>query len=43
MLAEVIPSVRLLKREGCPGYNTKLYLIVRLQFWRSKECEVPHH
>ena len=24
----------------CPGYDTKLYPIVRLQLWRSEECEV---
>ena len=22
--------------KGCPGYDTKLYLIVRLQFWSGK-------
>ena len=25
------------------GFDTKLYLIVRLQFWRSNECGVPLH
>ena len=27
----------------CLGYDTKLYLMVRLQMWRSKECWVPLH
>ena len=26
-----------------PLYDTKLYLIVRLQFWRFGECGVPFH
>ena len=28
------------KKMGCPEYDTKLYLIVRLQFWISAECGV---
>ena len=27
--------------KGCPGYDTKLHLMVRLQFWRFGECGVP--
>ena len=27
----------------CPGYDTKLHLIVRLQFWRSGKCGEPFH
>ena len=27
----------------CPGNDVKLYLMVRLQFWRSGECGVPLH
>ena len=30
-------------KKGCPGYDTKLHLMVRLQFWRSKECGVFCH
>ena len=29
--------------DACPGYNTQIYLMVRLQFWRSSECIVPLH
>ena len=25
----------------CPEYDTKLHLMVRLRFWRSRECRVP--
>ena len=28
---------------GCPEYETKLHLMIRLQFWRSGECGVPLH
>ena len=28
-------------QKGCPVYDTKLHLGVRLQFWRSEECCVP--
>ena len=27
----------------CPGYDTKLHLILKLQFWRSRECGVALH
>ena len=30
-------------KKECPGYNTKLYLIMRLQVLRSEECGVPYH
>ena len=26
---------------GCPGYDSKLYLVVMLQFWSSEKCGVP--
>ena len=29
------------KKQGCSEYATKLYLMVRLQFWRSGEYGVP--
>ena len=28
------------KKNWCPSYNTKLYLMTRLQFWLSEGCEV---
>ena len=30
-------------QKGYLGYDTKLYLMVRLQFWRSGECIIPFH
>ena len=27
----------------CSGYDTKLHLVVGLQFWRSGECRIPLH
>ena len=30
-------------KKRCPGYDTKLHLIIRFQFWSSGKCEVPHH
>ena len=30
------------KTRWCCGYNTKLYLVVRLQLWTSGECRVLH-
>ena len=29
--------------QKCPGYDTNLHLMVRLQFWRSEEYGVPLH
>ena len=29
------------KKWGCPGYDTKLHLVVRLQFWKSVEYRIP--
>ena len=31
------------KKKRHPGYDTKLYLMVRLQFWRFGECGVLFH
>ena len=31
------------KKKDCPGYDTKLYLMVRLLFWRSGKCGAPLH
>ena len=31
----------LLKKMGCLGYDTKLHLMGRFQFWSSRESEVP--
>ena len=28
-------------RKRCPGYVTKLHLVVRLQFWSYAECRIP--
>ena len=28
-------------KRGCSGFNTKLHLMGRFQFWRSWECGVP--
>ena len=30
-------------QKGYTDYDTKLHLIMRLQFWRFKHCEVPPH
>ena len=32
-------------KKGCPGYDTKLHLVVTLQFWNSEEYGVHfnHH
>ena len=30
-------------KKGCPGYDTKLLLIVKLQFWSSGKWGVPIH
>ena len=27
-------------KKGCDGFDTKLHLMMRLQVWRSGECEV---
>ena len=35
-------SVRLPPNE-CPRYDTKLYLMVRIQFWNFEECGVTLH
>ena len=32
-----------LPSKECPRYNTKMYLMVRLQFWRFGECAVLFH
>ena len=31
------------QKKTCPGYDTKLHLMVRLHFWRCKQCEVLHY
>ena len=31
------------QKKECPGYNTKLHLVVRFQLWRSGECRVCIH
>ena len=28
---------------GCTGYDTKIYLMIRLLFWSSGECEITLH
>ena len=28
-------------QNGCPGYDTKLHWMVRPQFWRLEECQIP--
>ena len=30
-------------QRGCPGYDTELHLMVRLQFWSTEECWVLPH
>ena len=35
--------IRSPKKWGCPGYVTRLHLMVRLEFWRSGECGVLFH
>ena len=30
-------------KKGCPGYDSKLHPVMRLQFLRSGECGVSHH
>ena len=30
-------------QKRCPGYDSKLHLMVRLYFWSSGECGVPFH
>ena len=32
-----------IKKMWCPGYDTELQLMVKLQFWRSEECSVLLH
>ena len=39
-------EVRHTPKNRLPGHNTKLHLVVRLQFWSSEQREVPiycHH
>ena len=32
-----------LTKKGCPGYDTELYMLVRLQFWRFDISNVAVH
>ena len=46
--AENILTVSLLRgknhiKRGCPGYDTKLHLMVRVWFWISWECGICFH
>ena len=36
-------EIRPASKIKCSGYDTKLHLMVRLQFWRSGEYRVPLH
>ena len=38
-----IPTHTHTHTNDCPGYNTKLHLMVRIQFWNLGECRVPLH
>ena len=45
LVVECIDSMRsdFHKKMGSPGYDTKLNLMVRLQFWRSREFSILFH
>ena len=36
-------KIKKIKITGCPGNDNTLHFMVRLMFWRSRECRVPHH
>ena len=36
----IVSPARVKKKQECPGYDTKLHLLVRLQFWTSGECRI---
>ena len=44
LLAElrIQSTLQMNKKKRCPGYETNLHPVVRLQFWSSEECGVSH-
>ena len=40
----VVPTVGYhLPKKSCPEYDTKLHLMMRLQFWRTRKCCIALH